>query len=181
MSKRARMALLAVSVAALLVCAAAGAWGYRQYQATPAYQFRTARLKWDTRPFRHYRMAANYRTNWAQCYYDIEVRDAKIRHVYSVTCLSATSTQTLTIETIFENFGKYVEKRICAATGCYCDGTYALRATYHADYGYPEWITTRFVRNWLDDLLHGQLNKQSCRRADVTFERIEVVKLEPVP
>lgn len=181
MSKAARLSLIVVSVLALTVCAAGGWWGRRQYQATPAYQFRDARQRWDLRSPRHYRLAANFRTNRAQCLYDIAVRDGQISHVYSLTCLSAESLQTLTVDGIFDFFSRYVDKRVCAATGCYCDGTYVVRGAYHPEYGYPTQISTRFMRNWLDDLVNGQYGKQSCRRADVSFERIEVVKLELLP
>ena len=178
---RLRLFLLAVGSLTLLLGALGVYWGWRQWQTTPVYQFRDARERWERRPFRHYRLSANYTTNWAQCHYDIEVRDEKIRHVFGVTCLSAESAQTLTVESIFEKFEVYTTQRVCAATGCYCDGTYVLRATYHPEYGYPQRITTRFVRNWLDDLLHGQFRKQTCLRADVLVERLEVVSVEPLP
>jgi hypothetical protein len=181
MGRRLRL-WLAVASGVLVLTAGLGVyWGWRQWQTTPVYQFREARDRWERRPFRHYRLSANYTTNWAQCHYDIEVRDEKIRHTFGLTCLSAESAQTLTVEGIFENFERYASQRICAATGCYCDGTYVLRATYHPEYGYPQRITTRFMRNWLDDLMHGQYGKQSCRRADVLEERLEVVSVEPLP
>ena len=175
-----RSLALALGSLAVLACGLGGWWAWQQWQSTPVYQFREARQRWEARPFRHYRMSANYGTNWAQCHYDIEVRDEQIRHVYGVTCLSAESAQTLTVDSVFEVFERYASQRVCAATGCYCDGTYVLRATYHPDYGYPQRITTRFVRNWLDDLLHGQYRKQSCLRVDVTVERIEIVSVEPL-
>ena len=160
---------------------AAGAVVWRQWQASPVYQFREARRLWDARSFRHYRLSANFSTNWAQCHYDIEVRDDSIERVVGVTCLSAESAHTLTVDGIFRHFERYANERICAANGCYCDGTYVLRATYDPTWGYPQRITTRFARNWLDDLLAGQYRKQSCVRADPTVERIEIVSIEPLP
>ena len=155
--------------------------GWRQWQANPVYQFRDARARWETRPFRHYRLSANFTTHLAQCHYDIEVRDEQITHTFGLTCLSAQSVPTLTIDGMFQNFERFTTQRLCAATGCYCDGTYVLRATYDPDWGFPRRITTRFVRNWLDDLLHGQYQKQTCRRADSEVERLEIVSVQPVP
>ncbi len=161
--------------------AAAGVWGWRQWQSTPVYQFRAARDLWAARTFRHYRLSANYSTNWAQCHYDIEVRDDNIERVHGITCLSAEGAHTLTVDGIFRNFERYTTQRVCAANGCYCDGTYVLRATYDPVLGHPWRITTRFVRNWLDDLLAGQYRQMSCVRADPTVERIEIVSVQPLP
>jgi hypothetical protein len=181
MRRRSRVIGLLAAVLAMLVCGVGAYAGWRGLQNSPAYQYRAARDRWETHRLKHYRIAANYSTNWAQCHYDIEVRDEEVRHVYGVTCLSAESAQTLTVSGIFRTFERYATGRVCAATGCYCDGTYALRATYDPEYGYPQRMTTRFVRNWLDDLAHGQFRKMSCLRADLTVERIEVVSLEPLP
>ena len=175
---------LAAVVAGIVIAGgavAAGAVVWRQWQASPVYQFREARRLWDARSFRHYRLSANFSTNWAQCHYAIEVRDDTIQRVVGVTCLSAESAHTLTVDGIFRQFERYANERICAANGCYCDGTYVLRATYDPTWGYPQRITTRFARNWLDDLLAGQYRKQSCVRADPTVERIEIVSIEPLP
>lgn len=181
MTRLAQWLLLGLGTLGVVAGALAVYWGWGQWQSTPVYQFRAARDRWEHRPFRHYRLSANYSTNWAQCHYDIEVRDGKIRHVFGVTCLSAESTHTLTVEGIFDNFERYTTERVCAANGCYCDGTYVLRATYDQEYGYPHRITTRFVRNWLDDLAHGQFRKQTCTRADVVVERLDIVSVEPLP
>ncbi len=168
--------LLLLTLAAGIVTVAA----WRQWQSTPVYQFRAARQLWSVRPFRHYRLSANMSTNWAQCHYDLVVRDDTIERVISITCLSAESTQTFTVDGIFQRFERYNTQRLCAANGCYCDGTYVLHATYDAELGYPHRITTRFVRNWLDDLVHGQLRKQSCVRADPVVVRLDIVSLEPL-
>lgn len=181
MGKRARLALIVVGALAVLVCAAGAAWGWNRFQDSPAAQYRAARERWETRRLRHYRLSANYTHQRAQCHYDIEVRDEAVQHVYGLTCLSAASVPSLTVTGIFKTFEPYATRRICAATGCYCDGTYEVRASYDPAYGYPLRIGTRFRRNWLDDLLHGQLGKMTCLRADVTIERLEVVSLEPLP
>src|SRR4030095_6006351 len=135
-------------------------WG--ALKSAPRSQFPLARARWDINSISHYRMAANYGTNLAQCYYDVEVWQERIVHVFSATCLSNAETNMLTIGGIFEYFEAYATKRVCSPNGCYCEGSYTVRATYDPTLGYPQRITTFFRRNWLDDLLHGKLGIQQC-------------------
>lgn len=178
--KRFRLFILAAGVIVVLGVGLVALAGWRAWQATPAYQFREARRLWEAQQFRHYRLAAHYATNWAQCYYDIEVLHERIVHVFGVTCLSSATSPTLTISGIFKNFERHTTDRLCSSNGCYCEGTYFVRATYDPTWGYPQSITTRFARNWLDDLIHGQYRTQTCRRTDPVVERIEVVSVIPL-
>jgi hypothetical protein len=163
------------------LAALVGSTVWQAWQATPAQQFNRARQLWEARPFQHYRLAAAYENNWAQCYYDIEVRAQRIGHVFGLTCISAAETQTLTVDGIFQVFERYVAGRVCSASGCYCDGSYVVRATYDATWGYPRRITTGFQRNWLDDLLRGKAGVRQCVRTDSLVEKIEVDKITPLP
>ena len=180
LKKHWRVFLLA-GISAAVVIGLIGVVVWRAWQTTPIYQFREARRLWEARPFRHYRLAANYAVNWGQCYYDVEVRNQRIVYVFSLTCLSGAASQSLTVDGIFENFERFVTDRVCSPNGCYCEGTYGVRATYDPTWGYPQSITTVFFRNELDDWLHGKYGVQECLRTDPVVEKIEVVAVTPLP
>jgi len=151
------------------------------FQSTPNRQYTQARGRWEASTLAHYRMVANYFGNFAQCYYDIEVKDERIVHAFSLSCISSAESKTLTVSGIFKNFEPYVAHLICSVNGCYCEGTYVLKATYNQTLGYPESITTVFHRDWTSDLLHGKLGAQQCLRTDPLVEKFEVVKVTILP
>ncbi len=158
--------------------------GWRLLQASPVYQFMQARRRWEARPFNHYRLAFDYAItsgDQAICHHDVEVRNEQIVQVYSITCLSSHTTQAFTVSAIFDRFERYLTRRVCSDTGCYCDGAYLLRAKYDPALGYPQAITTIFHRNWVDDFLHNKVGVQDCLRVDSTVERISVTSLTPLP
>ena len=172
---------LPASLGVTVVIGLMGAGFWRAWQSTRVYQFTEARRVWEARTFQHYRMAANYAVNWAQCYYDVEVQNDRIIYVFGLSCLSSAESMTLTIDGIFENFERFVTQRVCSSNGCYCEGTYVVRATYDPTWGYPQTITTVFIRDWLDDLVHGKYEVQECLRTTPVVERIDVVKVSPLP
>ena len=179
--KKSRLVFLLAGIGVTVVIGLMGVALWRAWQSTPAYQFREARRRWEARPFQHYRLAANYEVNWAQCHYDIEVRHERIVHVFGLTCLSGAQSQTLTVGGLFENFERYLTQRVCSPNGCYCEGIYVVKATYDPTWGYPQRITTEFRRNWLDDLLRGKQGVQECLRTTPVVEKIDGVKLTPLP
>jgi hypothetical protein len=181
MSPRRLLLLISFGAAVIAVLALIGWAAWRAWQSTPAYQFQEARARWRERSLPHYRLAVDYGTFIAQCHYDIEVRNELIVHTNSVTCLSNADTPMLAVEGIFERFERYVEERLCSSTGCYCDGTYVLKAQYDPGWGYPKRITTEFRRAWLDDVLHLKLGVQECFRSDPEVEKVEVRLLTPLP
>ena len=170
-----------VGLGILVVIGLLGQAVWQAWQATPTYQFQQARRLWADRPFSHYRMTANYFINWAQCYYDIEVRDQRIVQTFTLACLSSSTSGTPTVDGIFENFEPFITDRVCSPNGCYCEGAYVIRASYDATWGYPQRITTEFHRNWLDDLLHGKQGVRLCLRTDPVVKKIEIVTLTPLP
>ena len=119
---RSRLALLLASAGVTVVIGLIGVSVWQAWQSTPASQFTEARRRWEARLFQHYRLAANYEVNWALCYYDIEVRNERIVHVFGLTCLSSAPSQTLAVGGIFENFERYLARRVCSPNGCYCEG-----------------------------------------------------------
>jgi hypothetical protein len=151
------------------------------FQASPTSQFSLARRRWETNSISHYRMAANYSGNFSQCYYDLEVRQNHVIHIFTMSCLSSAESRTLTIDGIFKNFAELATGRVCSPNGCYCEGTYVVSATYDQTLGYPQSITTYFRRSWLDDLLHGKIGVQQCLRTDPVVEKFEVVSLTILP
>jgi hypothetical protein len=175
------LVLAGLGAAALGLVALAGWITWRAWQATPEYQFRQARGLWEARLFRHYRFAASYEVNWGQCYYDIEVLDDRIVQMYGHSCLSSATSSTLTVDGIFAQFERFITRQVCSPNGCYCEGVFVVRATYHATWGYPESITTEFRRNWLDDLLNGKQGVRECRRTNPVIETIDNVTLTPLP
>ena len=173
--------LLTLGVIILLVLAVVGAALWRSVQSAPASQFSLARHRWETNSIIHYRMAANYSGSFSQCYYDIEVLQGQLVHIFTMNCLSSAESRTLTIGGIFKNFEGFATEKVCSPNGCYCEGRYVLIATYDEVLGYPQRITTIFHRSWLDDLLHGKLGVQQCLRIDPVVETFEVVKLTILP
>ena len=173
--------LIVLGLIILVVFVWIGAQLLGTLQSAPASQFSLARHRWETNLISHYRMAANYTGNFAQCYYDFEVRQDQVVHVFTMSCLSSAESKTLTVDGIFKNFERVATERICSPNGCYCEGTYVVSATYDSTLGYPQSITTYFHRRWLDDLLHRKIGVQQCLRTDPVIEKFEVVKLTILP
>ena len=173
--------LVALTLILLAVIALIGAQVFRALQASPTSQFSLARQRWETNSIVHYRMTANYSGNFSQCYYDIEVQQERLLHIFTMNCLSSAESKTLTIGGIFKNFERLATERVCSPNGCYCEGSYVLRATYDPTLGYPQRITTIFHRYWLDDLLHGKMGVQQCLRIDPVVETFEVVNITILP
>jgi hypothetical protein len=177
-----RLALLISFLAACLsglVWVGWRAWGW--WRATPAYQFRAARARWEARNLPHYRMVVDYGTFIAQCHYDIEVSNDRVVQLYGGTCLSNATTPALTVNGIFTRFERYVDERVCSSNGCYCEGTYTVKAKYDPEWGYPIHITTEFRRGWLDDVLNLKLGVQECRRTDPEVEEVRILSVRPLP
>ena len=173
--------LATLALIILVVFVVIGLQFFRAFQASPTSQFTLSRQRWETNSILHYRMSANYSGNFSQCYYDIEVLQGQLVHIFTMNCLSSAESKTLTIGGIFKNFERYATERVCSPNGCYCEGSYVVRATYDPTLGYPQQITTIFHLYWLDDLLHGKLGVQQCLRIDPVVETFEVVKLTILP
>lgn len=93
------------AIVVIAVPAVVGWFGWSTWRSVPEYAFRDARDQWQSGRVLHYRMEANYSTGFAQCHYDIEVKTRTVIRVHGMTCLSAATTNTLTIgEDIFEVF-----------------------------------------------------------------------------
>jgi hypothetical protein len=158
-----------------------GAQFFFTLQASPASQFALARHRWETNAIAHYRMNASYYGHRSQCYYDIEVLQGSVVRTFTSGCLGGGDSKNYTIDGIFTNFERYATGQICSPNGCYCEGSYVVRAIYDETLGFPQRITTRFQRNWLDDLLHGKLGVQQCLRTDPVVERFDRIKLTILP
>ena len=154
---------------------------WRAWQATPGYQFRQAQRLWQARLFRHYRLAASYEVNWAQCYYDIEVLDDRVVQIYGHSCLSSAQSTTPTVDAIFAQFERFIADEVCSPNGCYCEGNFVVRASYDSTWGHPTSITTEFHRNWLGDLIHGKQGVRECLRTEPVVETIDNVTVTPLP
>ena len=150
-------------------------------QASPASQFALARHRWETNAILHYRMNASYYGQRSQCYYDIEVLQGRVVRTFTSGCLGNGDSKNFTIDGIFENFERYATQRVCSPNGCYCEGSYMVRATYEDALGYPQRITTVFHRYWLEDLLHGKLGVRQCLRTDPVVERFDRIKITILP
>lgn len=158
------------------------AWfGWQAWQATPEYQFREARTLWQSKLPNHYRMEANYSTGFAQCHYDIEVKTRAVIRVHGMTCLGSATTNTLTIESIFEVFGRYVDDRVCGPNGCDCEGAYVVRGKYDPDWGYPRTISTGFQRNLAEAVMYSGVNPVNCRTSRGRVDRVEILGFKPLP
>ena len=173
--------LLSLAVVILLVLVIIGVALWDSVQSSPRSQFTLARHRWETNLISHYRMTANYSGNYSQCYYDIEVQRDQIVNIITMNCLSSAESKTLTIDGIFKNFEQYARQKVCSPNGCFCEGSFVVRATYDQVLGYPQSITTIFHRYWLDDLLHGKMGVQQCLRMDPIVETFEVVKVTILP
>ena len=173
--------LIALGLVILIVIGWIGTQVLDALKSAPSSQFSLARHRWKTNAIGHYRMAANYTGNFAQCYYDFEVQQDRVIHVFTMSCLSSAESKTLTIDGIFKNFERLATERVCSPNGCYCEGIFTVSATYDSTLGYPQSITTYFQRSWLDDLLHGKIGVQQCLRTDPLVETFEVVKLTILP
>ena len=181
--ERIRISPVLMTLALLILggIALIGAQFFGALQAAPASQFSLARHRWETNTISHYRMAANYSGNFSQCYYDIEVQQEKIVHIFTMNCLSSAESKTLTVGGIFKNFERYATQKVCSPNGCFCEGSFVVRATYDQTLGYPLSITTIFHRYWLDDLLNGKICVQQCLRMDPVVEEFVVVKVTILP
>ena len=173
--------LIALGLFIMIVAALLGIQVVQALQTSPGSQFSLARHRWETNSILHYRMTANYSGNYSQCYYEIEVHGDRIVDIITMSCLSSAESKTLTINGIFKNFERYADQKVCSPNGCYCEGSFVLRATYEQALGYPQSITTIFHRYWLDDLLHGKIGVQQCLRMDPVVEKFEVVKVTVLP
>lgn len=173
--------LLVIGVMILLVLGVVGVAFWGSLRSAPGPQFTLARHRWETNAIAHYRMAANYSGNFSQCYYDIEVKQDRIAHIYTMNCLSSAESKTLTIGGIFKNFERFATEKVCSPNGCFCEGSFVVRATYDQTLGYPQSITTIFHRYWLDDLLSGRIGVQQCLRTDPLVEQFDVVKVTILP
>ncbi|MBL8097250.1 MAG: hypothetical protein JNL73_23935 [Anaerolineales bacterium] len=169
-------ALIVVTVPALV-----GWFGWQAWQSSPEYQFLQARRLWQSQATTHYRVEANYSTGFAQCHYDIEVKTRAVVRVHGLTCLGSATTNTLTIESIFEVFSRYVDDRVCGPNGCTCEGAYVIRATYDPEWGYPKTISTVFQRNLIEVVLSGGESTINCRRARARIDRLEILSFTPLP
>jgi hypothetical protein len=170
---------LAIIISLVLAVIGVALWG--SLQSAPRSQFSLARQRWEINSISHYRIAANYSGNFSQCYYDIEVQQENIVHIFTMNCLSSAESKTLTVSGIFKSFERFATERVCSPNGCYCEGSYVVRATYDQTLGYPQSITTFFQRYWLDDLLHGKIGVQQCLRIDPVVEKFEIVKITILP
>lgn len=151
-------------------------------RTTPKRQFLEARQLWALSSPTHYRMAAGYWSNVAQCYYNVEVLQDHIVHTYSFTCLGNSASNTLTVDGIFVTFERFATQPICSPNGCYCEGNYVVQATYDAVLGYPKSITTTFERSALTDLWHGKWRVQECLiRTNPIIEKFEILRVERLP
>ena len=169
------------AITCLGVAAALTGWfGWRAWRETPEYQFLSARELWQDNAITHYRMEANFSNGYAQCHYDIEVKTRTVVRVHGLTCLGSATTNTLTIESIFEVFGAYVDERVCGPNGCMCEGAYVVKATYDPDWGYPRSISTVFQRNLFENLLSDE-STVNCRQARAQIRRIEILGFTPLP
>ena len=173
--------LITLAVLILVLTALIGAQILGALQTAPASQFSLARRRWETNSISHYRMAANYSGNFSQCYYDFEVQQERIVHIYTMSCLSSAESKTLTVNGIFKSFERFATERVCSPNGCYCEGRYVVSATYDQTLGYPQRITTFFHRSWLDDLFHGKLGVEQCLRMDPVVETFEIAKITILP
>lgn len=169
------------AIVVIAVPAVVGWFGWSTWRSSPEYAFRDARTQWQNGRVLHYRMEANYSTGFAQCHYDIEVKTRTVIRVHGMTCLSAATTNTLTIESIFEVFSQYVDDRICGPNGCSCEGAYVVKATYDPEYGYPRTISTTLQRNLLESVLSTDEGSINCRRARGRIDRIEILAFTPLP
>jgi hypothetical protein len=173
--------ILILGTIIFLVLAVIGVALWGSLQSSPRTQFNLARHRWETNSILHYRMVASYYGNRAQCYYDIEVRQDRLVHMFTSGCLSSGPSNTLTIDGIFETFEHYANQKVCSPNGCYCEGSFVVRATYEETLGYPQRISTIFQRNWLDDLFHGKIGVQQCLRTDPMLQRFERIKVTILP
>lgn len=176
-----RWLFAAAALLFLTVSALVGWLGWRAWQSSPEYEFQQARRLWQSQPTGHYRMEANYNTGFAQCHYDIEVKTRTVIRVHGMTCLGSATTNTLTIESIFEVFGKYVDQRVCGPNGCSCEGAYVVKATYDPDWGYPRTISTVFQRNLAEAVMGANLSTINCRRTRARIDRVEILNFTQLP
>lgn len=174
-----------LAIAAIVVVIAVptliGWIGWSSWQASPEYQFQEARELFLNQRVTHYRLEANYSTSFAACHYDIEVKTRIVVRVHGMTCLSSATTNTLTVESIFEVFSQYVDGRVCGPNGCSCEGAYVVKATYDPEFGYPRTISTIFQRNLVEAVLNADTNPINCRKARARIDRIEILKFIPLP
>lgn len=151
-------------------------------RTTPERQFQEARQLWEFSSPAHYRMAAGYWSDSAQCYYDIEVLQDRIVHTFTFTCLGNSASKTLTVDGIFVTFERFATGTICSPNGCYCEGNYVVQATYDTALGYPRKITTAFARNALTDLWHGKWRVRECLiRTNLTIDKFEIMRVDRLP
>lgn len=174
------LVLLAVFTSLGSATALIGWFGWQAWQETPESQFRQARTLWQSNAITHYRMEANFSNGFAQCHYDIEVKTRAVIRVHGLTCLGSATTNTLTIESIFEVFGAYVDERVCGPNGCSCEGAYVVKASYDPDWGYPRTISTVFQRSLLETLLSDE-SAVNCRQTRAQVRRIEILSFTPLP
>jgi len=173
--------LLIIGLIILLALVVIGLAIWDTLQSAPGTQFTLARHRWEVNSILHYRMNASYYGYRSQCYYDIEVLQGRAVRTFTSGCLGSGDSKNFTVDGIFKNFERYATQKVCSPNGCYCEGSYVVRATYDETLGYPKRITTYFRRHWLDDLLHGKIGVQQCLRTDPVVERFDRVKITILP
>jgi len=128
-----RPVLLSAALALLLAtCVAAGAWISRDARASEASQreYLAARARWDTRPFRDYRLVVQD----GSCTYDVLVRNGQINSGYRDSC----NLRARTVESLFAIAGgSGVPATHCSVYGCLCETVTRVVAEYDTTLGYP--------------------------------------------
>jgi hypothetical protein len=176
-----RIILSAIAILLVFVICIFSVQFWMALQSTPTLQFSQARHRWEASSVTHYQLVASYYGNFSQCYYDVEVLQDRIVHVFSFSCISSAESKTFTVSGMFKNFERYASSQVCSSNGCSCEGFYVLRATYDPTLGYPQSITTEFNRDLLYDVLHGNWGTQKCLRTDPVVDKFERIKVKPLP
>jgi hypothetical protein len=173
----------------LMMLAIAGVVGgvaslaYRQ--SASALSFIMAQETWAARQPSHYRMTVEQDGlgGFPICQQQVEVKDETIVRVLSNTCESGDiSGEPLTISQIFALFRADAIDRTCGPNGCSCDGIIQVDATYDPIVGYPRWIETKLVPDWLNvSYWQVHLTGGACTLIGLRNSRVAIVAFESLP
>jgi hypothetical protein len=166
--------LIAGGAAALLL----GALGGMTFRPAAVDAHAQALARWQRRPFADYRLVVQDE----HCTYDVLVRGGRVNSSYRDSCRF----QARSVDALFEVVERDGEVTPnCGTRGCLCETLTRVRATYHAQLGYPtEILVAVTIRpRWgSPDLWRLLLSTGSSPRCDATNQRtIAVLAVEPLP
>lgn len=142
---------------------------------------RTARERWEARPFDEYRMVMRIDA-LTQC--DVET------HVVDETVVAVTSNDpgceqefAVSVTDLFNRLDT-MDPRACGPNGCACDGPIGADVDYHPTLGYPTRLEIRLQpeRRWTyPEYWSKQVGAGSCTLIGFIGTTIEITSLTPEP